>query len=83
VLKKAVFGVLYSSDCIGPSEAAVLLDSPPYYIQFKAKSLHDLATWIQQVILTPVIPGEINTIHAIRLLSQAVHTLLQNWMLKR
>ncbi len=75
VSPKAVFGVLYPEDCNGPCEVAVLLDRAPYYIEHRAKSLQELANWIQEFIVTPVIPAEINTNHAIRLLNQAVDSI--------
>lgn len=75
VSPKAVFGMLYPENCIGACEAAVLLDRPPYYIEHKTKSLYELSNWINEFIITPTIPTEINTNHAIRLLNQAVNTI--------
>jgi len=69
---KAVFAVLYPSDCVGPCDAAVLLDIPPFYISYAAKSLKGLASWIHGMITSPPVYVELNTSDAIRLLREAV-----------
>lgn len=69
---KTVFAVLYPSDCLGPCDAAVLLDVPPFYVSYAAKSLNDLASWIHDIITSPPISTELNTSDAIRLLREAV-----------
>lgn len=75
VTAKGVFAVLYSEDCSGPCEAAVLLDKAPYYIEQRTKSVEELSTWIKSFIEKPAPPAEINTGHAIRLLHQAVDAI--------
>jgi type I restriction-modification system DNA methylase subunit len=69
---RAVFAVLYSPDCFGSCDAAVLLDNPPFYVAHKTKSLRDLADWIYSVITAPPLEVELNTSDAIRLLREAV-----------
>ena len=69
---KAVFAVLYPSDCLSSCDAAVLLDIPPFYVSYNAKSLRDLASWIHNMITSPPISVELNTSDAIRLLREAV-----------
>jgi type I restriction-modification system DNA methylase subunit len=69
---KAVFAVLYPPDCLGSCDAAVLLDIPPFYISYTAKSLKDLATWIHSMIVSPPVSAEFNTSDAIKLLREAV-----------
>lgn len=70
--QKAVFAVLYPPDCFSSCDGAVLLDTPPFYIAYHAKSLGDLARWIYTMITAPPIAVEINTTDAIKLLREAV-----------
>jgi len=69
---KAVFAVLYPSDCLSSCDAAVLLDTPPFYVSYNAKSLKDLASWIHTIITSLPVSAELNTSDAIRLLREAV-----------
>jgi type I restriction-modification system DNA methylase subunit len=72
IAPKAVFAVLHPDDCVGSSEAAVLLNSPPFYIGHRAKSLQELAQWIYSLIIEPPVAKEINVSDAITLLREAV-----------
>lgn len=69
---KAVFAVLYPPDCKSSSEAAVLLNAPPYYVSHSADSLAELATWISRIVTELPTAVEVNTADAIRLLREAV-----------
>jgi len=72
VSPKAAFAVLYPEDCVSSCEAAALLTAPPFYVSYTAKSLQDLASWIQSIITKPPVAVEINTSQAIKLLREAV-----------
>ena len=69
---KAIFAVLYPEDCLSFCEAAVLLDSPPFYLSHRAKSLQDLEKWIYNIIIQPPVAVEFDVSDAIRLLREAV-----------
>jgi len=69
---KAVFAVLYPPDCFSACDGAVLLDTPPFYIAYNAKTLGDLANWIRSIITEPPVAVELNTRDAIKLLREAV-----------
>ena len=69
---KAVFAVLYPPDCFSACDTAVLLDTPPFYIAHRAKSLKELAIWIYSIITKPPVAAELNTTDAIKLLREAV-----------
>lgn len=69
---RAVFAVLYPSDCISACDVAVLLNEPPFYISYNSPSLKELARWIYNMIISPPVSMELNTSDAIRLLREAV-----------
>lgn len=69
---KAVFAVLYPPDCFSSCQAAVLLDTSPFYIAYRAKSLKDLANWIYSIITEPPVAVELKPTDAIKLLREAV-----------
>jgi len=72
----ASFGVLYNSeDCYGSCEIETLLERPPYILAHKTKTIQELAKWINDFILKPPLPTEINTSNVINLLKQTVNTL--------
>jgi hypothetical protein len=72
VSPKAIFAVLYSPNCTGACDAAVLLNSPPFYVSHDVSSLQELAKWVYGMITEPPVAIELNTTHAIRLLREAV-----------
>ncbi|AFU59198.1 putative N-6 DNA methylase family [Candidatus Nitrososphaera gargensis Ga9.2] len=76
---KGVFAVVYPQKCEGPCEAAILLDRPPYYIEYRAESLENLSDWIKAFVERPEAPREINTADAIRLLNQAVDSMVYSF----
>jgi len=72
---KGVFAVLYPKEDDGRCEIAVLLNRAPFYMQKSFESMDTLAKWIHNFVLSPVIPQQINTQDAIKLLNETVTDL--------
>lgn len=75
---KAIFAILYSSDCLGQCEAAVLLNQPPFYLSHSTANLRGLAEWIEAIITEPPSAVELNVTDAIGLLRDAVSKIKES-----